>query len=233
MVTSLRLTSRATLSAGRVRGSPRPPPPQVCHSRRSLNHDQSWSDDRLMVGMCSPNLNFHMITLRRQEDLLKRPVLLQTMESFLAPTTRFATPDAPGHGEPSIVVQAEFSCGKESVQCLLRIATAMESSSTTIGHCFIDLKPDWEVQLDGLSRHALNGWEEAMAIRSITLRSCGDAPKGDLVELVPLAARFEAGVEEVRAIAEAGGGHEGRVLLAEEGLHDVHAAAEEVSATAD
>ena len=72
-----------------------------------------------------------------------------------------------------------------------------------------------------------------MAIWPVSLRSRRHSPEGNLVELVPLAIGPEAGVEEVRTVAEAGGGHEGAVLLAEEGLHDVHAAAEKVGATGD
>lgn len=73
-----------------------------------------------------------------------------------------------------------------------------------------------------------------MAVWAVTRGPRGYAAKSDLIEQVEGAVGgAEARVEEVRRVGEAGGAAVGWVVVADEGLHDVHDATEEMGATAE
>lgn len=155
-------------------------------------------------------------------------IVVDAMQSFSATTSWFTASDAPGGSEPTIIMQAEFSGGEEMVFGELSVSSTVETCSARVGDGFVDFEADGEIEFDGFRGDAFDGGEETVAVGSVAFGASGDAAKGDLVELVPFACGLEARVEEVRGIAEAGGGHEGGVLLAEERLHDVHGSTEEM-----
>lgn len=125
-------------------------------------------------------------------------------------------------------MQTELAGGQKPIKRFLRIAATVQPSPSRVRNGLIDFQPHGEIELNRLGRDGLDGREQTMAIRPIAFWPRRNASEGDLIELVPFPVRLEPGIEEVRAITEACGGHEGRVLLAKERLHHVHGPAEEV-----
>lgn len=177
-------------------------------------------------------LHTKVVHLARQRLILRilRAVRIVPENPLPRARPRLAAIDAPRLGQPPVIMDRHLAVAEEAVQRALRIAAAKEARAAAVRDALVGLDEQREVQLDGLGRDALDGREEAVAVGPVADGARRHPAEADLVQQEPIPRRLEARVEEVRRVGEAGGGAVGGVALAEEGLDDVHDAAEEVRA---
>src|SRR5690606_5128443 len=141
--------------------------------------------------------------------------------------------DAPGLGEPAIVVDGDLAVLEEAVADAQGVAAAVFAGPAGIGDGLVHLDAKREVALEELVGHVREVRPQGMAVGAVAEGPSRYAAEADLVELVPLAAAVITRVHEVRAVGEAGGAQEVRVALAEQAADDVEDAAERVRAAGE
>lgn len=70
--------------------------------------------------------------------------------------------------------------------------SSVEARAAAIRDSFVYLQPHWEVQLDGFCRDRFDRWEQAVAVRTISLWPGWNSTECYLVELVPFAVWSES-----------------------------------------
>lgn len=101
------------------------------------------------------------------EDLRGRVlwVLGVVVDDLLGSTSWFSAIDAPRFGEPSVIVDAEFSGAEEPIQSALCVATVVESGAARISQRFIRLDSEWIIKFDAFGWNGLDCRKETVAVR--------------------------------------------------------------------
>lgn len=126
-----------------------------------------------------------------------------------------------------------MAVSEEAPKDALGVAPAVTAGAARVGNGIEDVDTERVVEFEELVRDSLHGGPEAVTVWSVAAGSAGDAAEADPVELEPLSAGAEARIHEVRAVAEAGGGHELGGFLAQEGGENVHDSGEEMGAAGE
>lgn len=162
-----------------------------------------------------------------------RAVTVVPIQNLARATSRHTTVHAPRLDHPSIIVDADITFTEPAIKRALSISAAIISCSARVGQSFIRFDDDWKVEFDIFSGYRFDGWKKAVAIWSVANRTSRYATETNLVEQVEFAVGFEARVEEMWRVGEACCASVCGVSLAEECLHHVHYATEQMCSTTD
>src|SRR5262245_15170660 len=102
----------------------------------------------------------------------------------------------------------------------------METGAAAIGHRLVTFDAQWKVRLEKLIGHIGERGPHRVSVGAVAHRTPGYSAEADLIELIPLAARVEPRVHQMRRRGESGGTQKLRLTLAEETAQHVEDAAE-------
>ena len=138
--------------------------------------------------------------------------------------------DAPGEGQPTVVVNGDLAGFEEAITHSNAVATAIEAGPTRVRDGLIDIDSQGEVTLQELIGHVGEAGPQGMSVRAVAKWFAWNAAKPDLVQLEPFSLLVVARIHEVRTVRESSRAHEIRVALAQQAAEDVEDAAQRVGA---
>ena len=165
--------------------------------------------------------HLHVVALRRQH----LPPTGRPLDPLRAPRARRAAVDAPGVGQPPVVVDRDLAGLLEHVRHVDAVAAAVQPRAAGVGHGLPLLDAQRVVRLQVLAGDVDEARPQRVPVRPVAERPPGYAAEADRVELEPLARavarRVVARVHEVRRRREARRVEQRRVGLPQQAAEQV------------